>query len=205
MSEVTDKMLTEFLELLKKVNSLEMQVQGIARDHSEIITKSSRISQGLQDTITEALKNQNKLVTDTNDSLATQVNDAIQKINKTALSAIQNHLSENFDTDKFEKIESHVNNLERQVRKMAKIIGNISQAFRSAQSFEEKEEPIHIKSLEFTRRTHHCLIAENIHTLDDLLKWSEIELLKTPNLGKKSLTEIKNVLAQKGLSLRTSE
>ena len=46
-----------------------------------------------------------------------------------------------------------------------------------------------------------CLKAENIYYVGDLIQRSEMELLKTPNLGRKSLTEIKDVLATKGLSL----
>ena len=43
--------------------------------------------------------------------------------------------------------------------------------------------------------------AEAIHYIGDLVQRTEVELLKTPNLGKKSLTEIKDVLASRGLSL----
>ncbi len=43
--------------------------------------------------------------------------------------------------------------------------------------------------------------AETIHYIGDLVQRTEVELLKTPNLGKKSLTEIKDVLASRGLSL----
>jgi DNA-directed RNA polymerase subunit alpha len=50
-------------------------------------------------------------------------------------------------------------------------------------------------------RSANCLKAENIFYIGDLIQRSEFELLKTPNLGKKSLTEIKDVLAQHGLSL----
>ena len=46
-----------------------------------------------------------------------------------------------------------------------------------------------------------CLKAENIYYIGDLVQRTEVELLKTPNLGKKSLTEIKDVLASRGLSL----
>lgn len=58
-----------------------------------------------------------------------------------------------------------------------------------------------IEDLELTVRSTNCLKAENIHCVGDLVQRSEVELLKTPNLGKKSLTEIKNVLAQYSLSL----
>ncbi|MXZ33430.1 MAG: DNA-directed RNA polymerase subunit alpha, partial [Gammaproteobacteria bacterium] len=45
------------------------------------------------------------------------------------------------------------------------------------------------------------LKAEDIYYIGDLIQRSEVELLRTPNLGKKSLTEIKDVLATRGLSL----
>ncbi len=55
--------------------------------------------------------------------------------------------------------------------------------------------------LELTVRSANCLKAENIHLIGDLVQKTEVELLKTPNLGRKSLTEIKNVLAGRNLSL----
>jgi DNA-directed RNA polymerase subunit alpha len=58
-----------------------------------------------------------------------------------------------------------------------------------------------VDDLELTVRSANCLKAENIFYIGDLIQRSEFELLKTPNLGKKSLTEIKDVLAQHGLAL----
>jgi DNA-directed RNA polymerase subunit alpha len=58
-----------------------------------------------------------------------------------------------------------------------------------------------VDELELTVRSANCLKAENIYLIGDLIQRTEVELLKTPNLGKKSLTEIKDVLAQRGLSL----
>jgi DNA-directed RNA polymerase subunit alpha len=58
-----------------------------------------------------------------------------------------------------------------------------------------------IDDLELTVRSANCLKAESIHYIGDLIQRTEVELLKTPNLGKKSLTEIKEVLASRGLSL----
>ena len=58
-----------------------------------------------------------------------------------------------------------------------------------------------IDDLELTVRSANCLKAESIYYIGDLIQKTEVELLKTPNLGKKSLTEIKEVLAQRGLSL----
>ena len=58
-----------------------------------------------------------------------------------------------------------------------------------------------VDDLELTVRSANCLKAEHIYYIGDLIQRTEVELLKTPNLGKKSLTEIKDVLAQHGLSL----
>ncbi|HVJ63047.1 MAG TPA: DNA-directed RNA polymerase subunit alpha C-terminal domain-containing protein, partial [Tahibacter sp.] len=58
-----------------------------------------------------------------------------------------------------------------------------------------------IDDLELTVRSANCLKAESIYYIGDLVQKTEVELLKTPNLGKKSLTEIKDVLGARGLSL----
>jgi DNA-directed RNA polymerase subunit alpha len=75
------------------------------------------------------------------------------------------------------------------------------------QAEEEKEEEIDpillrpVDDLELTVRSANCLKAENIYYIGDLIQRTEVELLKTPNLGKKSLTEIKDILASRGLAL----
>ena len=58
-----------------------------------------------------------------------------------------------------------------------------------------------VDELELTVRSANCLKAENIYYIGDLIQRTENELLKTPNLGRKSLNEIKEVLAQRGLTL----
>ncbi|HUH41026.1 MAG TPA: DNA-directed RNA polymerase subunit alpha C-terminal domain-containing protein, partial [Castellaniella sp.] len=58
-----------------------------------------------------------------------------------------------------------------------------------------------VDDLELTVRSANCLKAENIYYIGDLIQRSENELLKTPNLGRKSLNEIKEVLAARGLTL----
>jgi len=107
-------------------------------------------------------------------------------------------------------------NAEDAVRSSAKILveqlavfalleGNELAAFdspapRSAQQFD----PILLRpvdELELTVRSANCLKAENIFYIGDLIQRSENELLKTPNLGRKSLNEIKEVLASRGLTL----
>jgi DNA-directed RNA polymerase subunit alpha len=79
-----------------------------------------------------------------------------------------------------------------------------SDAIKEATQQEDKIDPILLRpvdDLELTVRSANCLKAENIYYIGDLIQRTEVELLKTPNLGKKSLTEIKDVLASKGLSL----
>ncbi|NBC23475.1 MAG: DNA-directed RNA polymerase subunit alpha [Gammaproteobacteria bacterium] len=79
-----------------------------------------------------------------------------------------------------------------------------SEAEPATEQKEDEIDPILIRpvdDLELTVRSANCLKAENIYYIGDLIQRTEVELLKTPNLGKKSLTEIKDVLASRGLSL----
>ena len=79
-----------------------------------------------------------------------------------------------------------------------------SEAQTTAQEADDEVDPILLRpvdDLELTVRSANCLKAENIYYIGDLVQRTEVELLKTPNLGKKSLTEIKDVLASRGLSL----
>jgi len=77
-------------------------------------------------------------------------------------------------------------------------------AIEGSSKRDEPIDPILLRSiddLELTVRSANCLKAESIYYIGDLIQRTEVELLKTPNLGKKSLTEIKDVLAARGLSL----
>ncbi|OGT56845.1 MAG: DNA-directed RNA polymerase subunit alpha [Gammaproteobacteria bacterium RIFCSPHIGHO2_12_FULL_43_28] len=79
-------------------------------------------------------------------------------------------------------------------------------AIEESASHEDSVNPIYhrpVDDLELTVRSANCLKAENIFYIGDLVQRAESDLLKTPNLGKKSLTEIKNVLAAHGLALGT--
>jgi DNA-directed RNA polymerase subunit alpha len=74
----------------------------------------------------------------------------------------------------------------------------------AAASAESQIDPILMRpvdELELTVRSANCLKAENINYIGDLIQRTEVELLRTPNLGKKSLTEIKEVLESHGLAL----
>ena len=101
---------------------------------------------------------------------------------------------------------------EEAVRRAAKILYEQVSVFvqlkesetADAEVLEERIDPVLLRSvddLELTVRSANCLKAENIYYIGDLIQRTEVELLKTPNLGKKSLTEIKDVLATRGLSL----
>ncbi|AFP84705.1 DNA-directed RNA polymerase subunit alpha [secondary endosymbiont of Ctenarytaina eucalypti] len=101
---------------------------------------------------------------------------------------------------------------EEAIRRAATILSEQLEAFvdlRDVRQPEVKEskpefDPILLRpvdDLELTVRSANCLKAEAIHYIGDLVQRTEVELLKTPNLGKKSLTEIKDVLASRGLSL----
>ncbi len=73
-----------------------------------------------------------------------------------------------------------------------------------AQRTSQQFDPILLRpvdELELTVRSANCLKAENIYYIGDLIQRTENELLKTPNLGRKSLNEIKEVLASRGLTL----
>ncbi len=101
---------------------------------------------------------------------------------------------------------------EAAIRGAATIMQDQLSAFVELRSKEEAEPEGHepdidpillrpVDDLELTVRSANCLKAEQIYYIGDLIQRTEVELLKTPNLGKKSLTEIKDVLASRGLSL----
>ena len=101
---------------------------------------------------------------------------------------------------------------EESIRRSATILQRQLEVFvdLEADELEQNEEPQPevdpillrpVDDLELTVRSANCLKAENIYYIGDLIQRTEVELLKTPNLGKKSLTEIKDVLASHGLSL----
>jgi len=101
---------------------------------------------------------------------------------------------------------------EEAIRRSATILQHQLAAFVELQHEEMRQseegkqliDPVLLRSvddLELTVRAANCLKAENIYYIGDLVQRTENDLLKTPNLGKKSLTEIKTVLSQRGLSL----
>ncbi|NRB38364.1 MAG: DNA-directed RNA polymerase subunit alpha [Pseudomonadales bacterium] len=89
-------------------------------------------------------------------------------------------------------------------QQLAAFVNLESEAESEAEEEEEEFDPMLLRpvdDLELTVRSANCLKAENIYYIGDLVQCTEVELLKTPNLGKKSLTEIKDVLQSRGLHL----
>jgi DNA-directed RNA polymerase subunit alpha len=98
------------------------------------------------------------------------------------------------------------------IREAATILHDQVSVFVDLKAIEEKEQKTEeaeidpnllrpVDDLELTVRSANCLKAENVYYIGDLIQRSENELLKTPNLGKKSLTEIKDILGTYGLTL----
>ncbi len=102
---------------------------------------------------------------------------------------------------------------EEAIRQSARILIDQLSVFASLEGTESSSDPVPRQSqvdpillrpvddLELTVRSANCLKAENIYYIGDLIQRTENELLKTPNLGRKSLNEIKEVLASRGLTL----
>ena len=72
-------------------------------------------------------------------------------------------------------------------------------------SSKEKVLEMQIEELDLSVRSFNCLKRANIHTVEDLIGMSEEEMMKVRNLGRKSLEEVLNKLAELGLSLSPSE
>lgn len=142
------------------------------------------------------------------------VDAAYSPISRIAYSVEAARVEQRTDLDKL-VIEIETNGTidpEESIRKASTILAEQLDAFvdlrdvRQPEVKEDKPEydPILVRpvdDLELTVRSANCLKAEAVHYIGDLVQRTEVELLKTPNLGKKSLTEIKDVLAARGLSL----
>ena len=104
-----------------------------------------------------------------------------------------------------EAIRNSAKILVEQLLVFAQLEGEVGVGFAEAQQPRNTQfDPILLRpvdELELTVRSANCLKAENIYYIGDLIQRTETELLKTPNLGRKSLNEIKEVLASRGLSL----
>ena len=121
--------------------------------------------------------------------------------NRTDLDKLILELETNGTIDPEESIRRAATILQQQMAVFVDLQGETS---AEPEEKEEEVDPILLRpvdDLELTVRSANCLKAESIYYIGDLIQRTEVELLKTPNLGKKSLTEIKDVLASRGLSL----
>jgi DNA-directed RNA polymerase subunit alpha len=103
-----------------------------------------------------------------------------------------------------EAIRASAKILVEQLAVFAQLEGSDLPGFEPAAPRSQSFDPILLRpvdELELTVRSANCLKAENIYYIGDLIQRTETELLKTPNLGRKSLNEIKEVLASRGLTL----
>jgi DNA-directed RNA polymerase subunit alpha len=84
---------------------------------------------------------------------------------------------------------------------------NFEEEPEATSTTKEEDEPLNenlfrsVEELELSVRSANCLQNANIHLIGELVQRTESEMLKTKNFGRKSLKEIKEILAQMGLSL----
>lgn len=144
-----------------------------------------------------------------------QLDASFSPVRRVAYSVESARVEQRTDLDKL-VMEIETNGVlepEESIRLAAKVLREQLAVFVDLEGGEELEEqqskepdidPVLLRpidDLELTVRSANCLKAESIHHVGDLVQKTEVELLKTPNLGKKSLNEIKEVLAQHGLQL----
>ena len=123
---------------------------------------------------------------------------------RTDLDRLVIDIETNGTIDPEEAIRRAASILQDQLSAFVKLDGTVETGDDEGADKGEAVDPILLRpvdDLELTVRSANCLKAESIFLIGDLIQRTEVELLKTPNLGKKSLTEIKDVLATRGLSL----
>jgi DNA-directed RNA polymerase subunit alpha len=176
--------------------SINMQIKvGVGRGYVPADTRVSRDSE------TRAV---GKLMLDASYSPVTRVTYAVENARveqRTDLDKLVIELETNGTIDPEEAIRQAATILQHQ---LSVFVDLKNSSVKEQPKHEDKIDPILLRpvdDLELTVRSANCLKAENIYYIGDLIQRTEVELLKTPNLGKKSLTEIKDVLASKGLSL----
>jgi hypothetical protein len=194
MSELNDKILSEFLELMKRVNAIEQTQQALSLKYESILETTNKVIQGCHDNINNFLKKQNDLVQSTVDTLANQVNCALHNTNERAFEYVKSK----FNNEDYEK---RIENIELT---SGKFNGMISVLANFAASVKNLENPIlkeSIDVLELTVRAANCLRSQEIKTIGDLVKLSERDLRRIDNLGIRSLVEIRHSLERFGLKL----
>ncbi|HWK53044.1 MAG TPA: DNA-directed RNA polymerase subunit alpha [Hyphomicrobiales bacterium] len=181
---------------LKDNGAINMQIKvGVGRGY---VPADARISRD------DETRSVGKLVLDASYTPVSRVTYAVENARveqRTDLDKLIIELETNGTIDPEEAIRQAATILQHQ---LSVFVDLKNSSVKEMPKHEDKVDPILLRpvdDLELTVRSANCLKAENIYYIGDLIQRTEVELLKTPNLGKKSLTEIKDVLASKGLSL----
>ena len=155
----------------------------------------------------EATKSIGRIVLDASFSPVRRVSYAVENARveqRTDLDKLVMEIETNGAVSPEEAIRASAKILVEQLAVFAQLEGNEILAFDQPAQRSSQFDPILLRpvdELELTVRSANCLKAENIYYIGDLIQRTETELLKTPNLGRKSLNEIKEVLASRGLTL----
>ena len=193
--------------LLDRINRLEADLNNVQRKvfqgqevPAPILSGSGPIAGGeaaaLLSSRIDALEGEQRRSTGNMEELVFKVDQLSSRLDKLVLD-----LETNGTIDPEEAIRRAATILQQQ---LAVFVDLESEGEKEPSREENEVDPILLRpvdDLELTVRSANCLKAENIYYIGDLVQRTEVELLKTPNLGKKSLTEIKDVLASRGLSL----
>ena len=156
----------------------------------------------------ETTKSIGRIVLDASFAPVTRVSYAVENARveqRTDLDKLVMEIETNGAITPEEAIRSSAKILVEQLAVFAQLQGtDLIDAFDQPAQRSSSFDPILLRpvdELELTVRSANCLKAENIYYIGDLIQRTETELLKTPNLGRKSLNEIKEVLASRGLTL----
>ena len=155
----------------------------------------------------EATKSIGRIVLDASFSPVRRVSYAVENARveqRTDLDKLVMEIETNGAISPEESIRASAKILVEQLAVFAQLEGQVSDILYPTPERAPNFDPILLRpvdELELTVRSANCLKAENIYYIGDLIQRTETELLKTPNLGRKSLNEIKEVLASRGLTL----
>jgi DNA-directed RNA polymerase subunit alpha len=155
----------------------------------------------------EPTKSIGRIVLDASYSPVSRVSYAVENARveqRTDLDKLVMEIETNGAISPEESIRASAKILVEQLAVFAQLEGSEIAAFEQPSQRSAQFDPILLRpvdELELTVRSANCLKAENIYYIGDLIQRTETELLKTPNLGRKSLNEIKEVLASRGLTL----
>ena len=206
MSEINEKIITKFFDMMEKVNSLELQVQSIAKDHNEIRDKTLSLIDTLKEQVKFTLDKQNDLVTSTNDNIINRTNDVLKDIDSRNFNLISKQVTKEIEKLEVYNIREDIYKIKNEFNKINKTV-NLFNSFLKNIEATSIPEPcpvldILIEDTPFSVRTINCLRVENINTVKKLIEKTKRELLCIPNFGMKALGEVRGFLIEKGLSLK---